>query len=117
LRAAPLAKPETFIIGRTDAYRPLGLDAAMRRAERFLKLGAEASSSRAFRDAFCSAAIRPGSRRPNAAASASPRYPIRKPDLSSRRPSMGDGLAAPPRGRHASIEADGQRRRDSRYIG
>jgi 2-methylisocitrate lyase-like PEP mutase family enzyme len=33
--------PETFIIGRTDAYGPLGLDAAMRRAERFLKLGVD----------------------------------------------------------------------------
>ncbi|PSC06567.1 2,3-dimethylmalate lyase [Alsobacter soli] len=32
---------ETFVIGRTDAYGPLGLDAAMRRAERFLKLGAD----------------------------------------------------------------------------
>lgn len=43
LRAALDARrdPETFIIGRTDAYGPLGLDAAMRRAERFLSLGAD----------------------------------------------------------------------------
>lgn len=43
LRAALAARsdPETFIIGRTDAYGPLGLDAAMRRAERFLALGAD----------------------------------------------------------------------------
>lgn len=34
--------PETFIIGRTDAYGALGLDAALRRAERFLKLGSDA---------------------------------------------------------------------------
>jgi len=33
--------PETFVIGRTDAYGPLGLDAAMRRAERFLALGVD----------------------------------------------------------------------------
>jgi len=33
--------PETFVIGRTDAYGALGLDAALRRAERFLKLGAD----------------------------------------------------------------------------
>jgi 2-methylisocitrate lyase-like PEP mutase family enzyme len=33
--------PETFIIGRTDAYGALGLDAALRRAERFLKLGVD----------------------------------------------------------------------------
>ena len=33
--------PETFIIGRTDAYGPLGLDAAIRRAEMFLKLGVD----------------------------------------------------------------------------
>lgn len=32
---------ETFIIGRTDAYGALGLDAALRRAERFLALGAD----------------------------------------------------------------------------
>lgn len=43
LRAALGARrdPETFIIGRTDAYGPLGLDAAMRRAERFLSVGAD----------------------------------------------------------------------------
>jgi 2-methylisocitrate lyase-like PEP mutase family enzyme len=43
LRTALAARsnPETFIIGRTDAYGPLGLDAAMRRAERFLKLGCD----------------------------------------------------------------------------
>ncbi|MCC6467175.1 MAG: isocitrate lyase/PEP mutase family protein [Alphaproteobacteria bacterium] len=33
--------PETLIIGRTDAYGALGLDAALRRAERFLKLGVD----------------------------------------------------------------------------
>jgi 2-methylisocitrate lyase-like PEP mutase family enzyme len=43
LHAALAARtnPETFIIGRTDAYGPLGLDAAMRRAERFLALGVD----------------------------------------------------------------------------
>jgi 2-methylisocitrate lyase-like PEP mutase family enzyme len=43
LRAAMAARrnPETFIIGRTDAYGALGLDAALRRAERFLKLGVD----------------------------------------------------------------------------
>ncbi|PTM43471.1 isocitrate lyase/PEP mutase family protein [Bosea sp. 124] len=43
LRAAMRARtnPETFVIGRTDAYGPLGLDAAMRRAERFFKLGVD----------------------------------------------------------------------------
>lgn len=43
LRAALAARgnPETFVIGRTDAYGPLGLDAAMRRAERFLDVGAD----------------------------------------------------------------------------
>ena len=43
LRAALAARsnPETFIIGRTDAYGPLGLDAALRRAERFLALGVD----------------------------------------------------------------------------
>ena len=43
LRAALVARtnPETFIVGRTDAYGPLGLDAAMRRAERFLALGVD----------------------------------------------------------------------------
>ena len=33
--------PETFIIGRTDAYGALGLDEALRRAEGFLKLGVD----------------------------------------------------------------------------
>ncbi|MBX6320612.1 MAG: isocitrate lyase/PEP mutase family protein [Rhodospirillaceae bacterium] len=32
---------DTLIIGRTDAYGPLGLDVAMRRAERFLSLGVD----------------------------------------------------------------------------
>lgn len=43
LRAALAARtnPDTYIIGRTDAYGPLGLDAAMRRAERFLALGVD----------------------------------------------------------------------------
>ncbi|MGK9232249.1 isocitrate lyase/PEP mutase family protein [Inquilinus limosus] len=62
--------PETFVVGRTDAYGPLGLDAAMRRAERFLALGVdgvfiaglrtEADYRRvgaAFRGAFLSAAM------------------------------------------------------------
>ncbi|HEY9345373.1 MAG TPA: isocitrate lyase/PEP mutase family protein [Inquilinus sp.] len=62
--------PETFVIGRTDAYGPLGLDAAMRRAERFLALGVdgvfiaglrtEADYHRvgaAFKGAFLSAAM------------------------------------------------------------
>lgn len=72
LRAAMQARrnPETFIVGRTDAYGPLGLDAAMRRAERFLHIGAdgifiaglrtEADYRRvgaAFRGAYCSAAM------------------------------------------------------------
>jgi 2-methylisocitrate lyase-like PEP mutase family enzyme len=35
------ANPETFVIGRTDAYGALGLDAALRRAERFLALGVD----------------------------------------------------------------------------
>ena len=34
--------PETLIIGRTDGYGALGLDAALRRAERFLALGVDA---------------------------------------------------------------------------
>lgn len=34
--------PDTFIIGRTDAAGVLGLDEALRRAERFLGLGADA---------------------------------------------------------------------------
>lgn len=33
--------PETFVIGRTDAFGALGLDEALRRAERFLKLGCD----------------------------------------------------------------------------
>jgi 2-methylisocitrate lyase-like PEP mutase family enzyme len=43
LRAALATRnnPETFIIGRTDAYGVYGLDAAMRRAERFLSLGVD----------------------------------------------------------------------------
>lgn len=43
LRAALSARSnsETFIIGRTDAYGVYGLDAAMRRAERFLALGVD----------------------------------------------------------------------------
>jgi 2-methylisocitrate lyase-like PEP mutase family enzyme len=35
------SNPETFIVGRTDAYGPLGLDAALRRAERFLSVGVD----------------------------------------------------------------------------
>lgn len=72
LRAAIAARsnPETFIIGRTDAYGPLGLDAAMRRAERFVKLGADGifiaglrteddfrRVGAAFRGIYCSAAM------------------------------------------------------------
>jgi 2-methylisocitrate lyase-like PEP mutase family enzyme len=72
LRAALAARnnPETFIIGRTDAYGVFGLDAAMRRAERFLALGVdgifiaglrtEADYERVgatFRGAFMSAAM------------------------------------------------------------
>jgi 2-methylisocitrate lyase-like PEP mutase family enzyme len=43
LRTALAARtnPDTFIVGRTDAYGPLGLDAAMHRAERFLALGVD----------------------------------------------------------------------------
>jgi 2-methylisocitrate lyase-like PEP mutase family enzyme len=43
LRAAMAARadPETLIIGRTDAYGALGLDAAIGRAERFLALGVD----------------------------------------------------------------------------
>jgi 2-methylisocitrate lyase-like PEP mutase family enzyme len=33
--------PETFIWARTDARSPLGLDEALRRAERYLELGAD----------------------------------------------------------------------------
>ena len=67
---AARANPETFIIGRTDAYGPLGLDTAMRRAERFLKLGADGifiaglrteedyrRVGAAFRGSYCSAAM------------------------------------------------------------
>lgn len=72
LRAAMAARdnPETFIVGRTDSYGPLGLDIAMRRAERFLKLGADGifiaglrteddyrRVGAAFRGAYCSAAM------------------------------------------------------------
>lgn len=61
---------DTFIVGRTDAYGPLGLDAAMRRAERFLALGVDGvfvaglrteedyrRVGAAFRGAFLSAAM------------------------------------------------------------
>lgn len=43
LRAALSARSsaDTFIIGRTDAYGALGLDEALRRAERFLGLGVD----------------------------------------------------------------------------
>ena len=43
LRAALAARgnPETMIIGRTDAYGVLGLDAALQRADMFLSLGVE----------------------------------------------------------------------------
>ena len=43
LRAAAAARhnPETFIIARTDALAPLGLDEALRRAELYLKAGAD----------------------------------------------------------------------------
>jgi 2-methylisocitrate lyase-like PEP mutase family enzyme len=43
LRAALAARAsrDTIIVGRTDSYGVLGLDAALRRAERFAKLGAE----------------------------------------------------------------------------
>jgi 2-methylisocitrate lyase-like PEP mutase family enzyme len=72
LRTAIAARgnPQTFIIGRTDAYGPLGLDTAMRRAERFLKLGADGifiaglrteedyrRVGAAFRGSYCSAAM------------------------------------------------------------
>ena len=33
--------PDTFVIGRTDAFGALGLDEALRRGERFLKLGCD----------------------------------------------------------------------------
>jgi 2-methylisocitrate lyase-like PEP mutase family enzyme len=38
---ATRGNPETVIIGRTDAYGALGLDEALRRAERFLALGVD----------------------------------------------------------------------------
>jgi len=43
LRAAAAARhnPETFIMARTDALAPLGLDEALRRAELYLKSGAD----------------------------------------------------------------------------
>ena len=43
LRAAVAARhnPETFIIARTDARAPLGLDEALRRAELYVKAGAD----------------------------------------------------------------------------
>ena len=43
LRAALAARqdPETFLIARTDACAPLGIDEALRRAERYLKAGAD----------------------------------------------------------------------------
>ena len=42
LRAALAARGgDIMIVGRTDAYGVLGLDAALKRAERFLKLGAD----------------------------------------------------------------------------
>jgi 2-methylisocitrate lyase-like PEP mutase family enzyme len=43
LRAEAAARhnPETFIIARTDALAPLGLDEAMRRAELYLNNGAD----------------------------------------------------------------------------
>ena len=43
LEAAMAARrrPDTLVIGRTDAYAALGLDAAMKRAERFLKIGVD----------------------------------------------------------------------------
>ena len=43
IRAAAAARhsPETFIIARTDARAPLGLDEALRRAELYVKAGAD----------------------------------------------------------------------------
>ena len=38
---AERSNPNTFIIGRTDSYGVLGLDEALRRAERFLNLGVD----------------------------------------------------------------------------
>jgi 2-methylisocitrate lyase-like PEP mutase family enzyme len=42
LRAALATRNEMLIVGRTDAYGALGLDAALRRAEHFIKLGVDA---------------------------------------------------------------------------
>ncbi len=39
--AAMRHNPETFIMARTDALAPLGLDEALRRAELYLKAGAD----------------------------------------------------------------------------
>ena len=79
LRAALTARSsaDTLIIGRTDAYGPLGLDEALRRAERFLTLGvdgvfvaglrSEADYRRvgaAFKGAFLSAAMFEGGNTP-----------------------------------------------------
>ena len=62
--------PDTFIIGRTDAFGALGLDEALRRAERFLKIGCDGifiaglkraedleRVGRAFRGTYLSAAM------------------------------------------------------------
>ena len=72
LRAAMAARSskETLVIGRTDAYGALGLEAAMRRAERFLALGVDGifiaglrteadyeRVGRAFKGTFLSAAM------------------------------------------------------------
>jgi 2-methylisocitrate lyase-like PEP mutase family enzyme len=72
LRAALAVRrsPDTLIVGRTDAYGLLGLDEAMRRAERFLALGVDGifiagvksmpdyeRIGRTFRGAFLSAAL------------------------------------------------------------
>ncbi|MCZ8261098.1 MAG: isocitrate lyase/PEP mutase family protein [Beijerinckiaceae bacterium] len=72
LRAALAVRenPNTFIIGRTDAFGALGLDEAMRRAERFLKIGCDgifiaglkreedlARVGKAFKGAYLSAAM------------------------------------------------------------
>lgn len=72
LRAALAVRenPDTFIIGRTDAFGALGLDEAMRRAERFLKIGCDgifiaglkreedlARVGKAFKGAYLSAAM------------------------------------------------------------
>ena len=35
------SNPDTFVIGRTDAFGALGMDEALRRAERFLQLGCD----------------------------------------------------------------------------